>query len=142
MDFYALQQIATVVGVIAPVAGAIYTWFATRNASQRKEIETIVKRLDAAVLGLQAAGTNAHAMLNIDRILAEHEKRLLGIEGEMKHLPAGKDVADLKLAISELSGTVGRLEEQLKGTAARLDEQVGSIGRTVHRIDDYLREKS
>lgn len=138
---YSLQQMIGILGVVAPMAGALYTWYATQKANARKELVDLAKRLDAAELQLQAAATSAQTLLNIDRILDDHEKRMLSMEGEFKHLPAREDVSELKLAIVELSGTVGRLEEQLKGSVGRLDEQVGSIGRTVHRIDDYLREE-
>jgi len=75
------------------------------------------------------AKVNAEHLKGVDRTLTNHDKRLSHIETEMTHLPAKDDVTELKLSLAELRGTVGRL-----------DETVSSVGRTVHRIDDYLRE--
>ncbi|MCK3776456.1 hypothetical protein MZK49_06905 [Ensifer sesbaniae] len=49
----------------------------------------------------------------------------------VKHLPDKDTVMELKLALAEL-----------KGTVSTLGETVGSVSRTVHRIDDYLRQKA
>jgi predicted nucleic acid-binding Zn-ribbon protein len=137
-----MMNILAVAGPIGiSIAGAIYSFFASRSKAADARLDTMTKRLDDAELKLTAAAHNATALQAIDVVLDSHEKRLLAMEGEFKHLPAREDVSDLKLAISELSGTVGRLEAQVKGSVDRLDEQVGSIGRTVHRIDDYLRER-
>jgi len=55
--------------------------------------------------------------------------RLRDVESELKHLPSKDDVVELKLALAKLEGTVGRL-----------DESLGSVQRTVQRIDTYLRK--
>lgn len=142
MTLYDLQSIAAVMlPILVSIGGAIYSFFASRRKADDARLDALTKRLDAAEMGLAAAGHNATALASVDAALDAHEKRLIAMEGEFKHLPGRQDVSDLKLAISELSGTVGRLEEQLKGSVGRLDEQVGSIGRTVHRIDDWLREE-
>lgn len=63
--------------------------------------------------------------------LVDHDRRIQSIEGELKHLPTKDQVNDLKLAISELGGAVSTMKET-----------VTSVQRTVHRIDDWLREDS
>lgn len=139
---YDLLNILGIAGPIAiSVAGAIYSYFASRRQADEKKLVALGERMEKADLQLTAAAYNTTALTTLDVTVDQHEKRLLQLEGELKHMPGKQDVSDLKLAISELSGTVGRLEEQLKGSVGRLDEAVGSIGRTVHRIDDYLREE-
>ena len=62
--------------------------------------------------------------------LIDHDRRIQSVEDELKHLPDKDTVTDIRLAMAEL-----------KGTVATLGESVGSISRTVHRIDDYLRNE-
>lgn len=73
--------------------------------------------------------TNSEHLATVDKALIDHASRIQSIESELKHLPAKDDVNDLKLALAKLEGTVGRL-----------DESLGSVSRTVQRIDGYLRE--
>jgi predicted nucleic acid-binding Zn-ribbon protein len=130
MSFYDLQQMfALVVPVVGPLAGVIYTWWATQKAAARKEIEALTKRLDSAERQLAAAGTNANALAAIAEDLAVHDKRLTGVENDLKHMPTAADVNELKLSLVKLEGVIGRVEEQMS-----------SVSRTTHRIDDYLRE--
>lgn len=57
--------------------------------------------------------------------------RLIKLEAEFQHLPTKEDVSALRLQIETLSG-------MLKQQAS----EIGSVSRTVRRIDDYLREKA
>lgn len=82
-------------------------------------------KLDAFI----AAREKKDAEINHD--LAEHDRRIQAVESELKHMPDKDSVVDLKLAIAELRGSVGVL-----------GETVGSVSRTVHRIDEYLRERA
>tara|TARA_R110002020_G_scaffold34066_35_gene103973 strand:- start:9181 stop:9528 length:348 start_codon:yes stop_codon:yes gene_type:complete len=66
-----------------------------------------------------------------DKKLIEHDRRIQAVEAELKHLPDKDTVNDLKLSLVEL-----------KGTVSAMSESMGSVSRTVHRIDDWLREKS
>lgn len=66
-----------------------------------------------------------------DKALAELDRRISAIENDMRHLPSKDAVTDLKLAIADLKGTVGRLEERL-----------APISSTVNHIDTFLREGS
>lgn len=115
--------------IVLPVAGAIYTFFSTRSKANDARLDDLTKRLDKAELELTAAGHNANALATIDHALVDHDKRLMTVEGELRHLPSAEHVNDLKLEISKLAGLVGRLEEQM-----------ASVSRTTHRIDDWLRE--
>ncbi|QXN68030.1 tail needle protein [Microcystis phage Mwe-Yong1] len=71
---------------------------------------------------------NAEAIKVMLDKLTEHDRRVQTLETELKHLPSADTVHELRLQFSQLQGTVGRM-----------DEQIGSVARTVHRIDDYLR---
>ncbi|KGE00988.1 DUF2730 family protein [Rhizobium sp. YS-1r] len=66
-----------------------------------------------------------------EKTLVDHDRRIQAVEGEMKHLPSKDSVNELKLALTEL-----------KGDFKTLTETLGSVSRTVHRIDDYLREEA
>lgn len=70
---------------------------------------------------------NAERLNGVDERLAGHGGRLDRIETEMKHMPAKDDVHDLKLAIAELRGTVGQLDESHTG-----------VSRAVRRIEEFL----
>lgn len=65
----------------------------------------------------------------VDDTIVGLAARVQSLESEMKHLPDKDSVVELKLAMAELKGTVGRL-----------DESLGSVQRTVLRIDDWLRQ--
>lgn len=60
--------------------------------------------------------------------LVDHDRRIQTVEGELKHLPDKDTVNELRVAMTKMAGDVGILSESM-----------GSISRTVHRIDDYLR---
>lgn len=70
---------------------------------------------------------NSEHLKAVDQKLIEHDRRIQSAESELSHLPAKDDVLELKLALAELRGTVGRLDESLSG-----------VSRTVHRVEDYL----
>lgn len=103
-----LDELKSWLGVISTALGIgaiFYTWLTARASANGKTLE-------------------GHG-----KTLIDHDRRIQSVESELKHLPDKDTVTELKLAIAELKGTVGRL-----------DEQLGSVGRTVHRIDDYLRK--
>lgn len=142
MDFYALQSVVgalgSVISVVAPVAGAIYTWLATRNAAARKEIGDLKKlvsrletRLDTTDHQLQAAAHTADALAATVTSLAEYDKRISRVEHDLEHLPSKNEMHELQLVIVRLEGTVGRLEEKVTG-----------IGHTVGNLDSYMRTES
>ena len=61
--------------------------------------------------------------------LDDHGSRIQAVESDIRHMPDKDAVTDLKLALSELRGAVGIL-----------GETVGSVQRTVLRIDDFLKQ--
>lgn len=70
---------------------------------------------------------NAVAVDGIKKDHSELAARVQTIETEMRHLPAKDDVNELKLAMAEI-----------KGSVAVFNEGLGSLSRTVRRIEDYL----
>ncbi|GGB55201.1 hypothetical protein GCM10011316_29090 [Roseibium aquae] len=74
---------------------------------------------------------NSEHLKAVDQKLIELDRRIQAAESELSHLPAKDDVLELKLALAELRGTVGRLDESLSG-----------VSRTVHRVEDYLMKES
>ncbi|MBB5987417.1 DUF2730 family protein [Sphingobium lignivorans] len=63
----------------------------------------------------------------IRETLDEQDGRIQAIESELKHLPSKQDVHDLKISVTEMSGKLGAF-----------DTELGSVGRTVRRIEDHL----
>jgi phage-related protein len=65
-----------------------------------------------------------------EKTLVDHDRRIQGVESEMRHLPSKDDMSALQLSLANLTGTVGILAESFKG-----------VSSTVHNIDTWLREK-
>lgn len=77
------------------------------------------------------AKANAEHLKAVDAKLVDLDRRVQSIESELKHLPNKDDVNELKLAMAQLDGTVGRLDESLSG-----------ISRTVRRVEGFLMKES
>ncbi|UWU13258.1 DUF2730 family protein [Rhizobium sullae] len=60
-------------------------------------------------------------------VLQALEKRTQSLESDMKHLPDAKAVMELQIKIEQLSGQLGRMEENQKG-----------MSRTVLQVQDFL----
>lgn len=98
-----LKEWLALAALAISVGGFIYAWLTSRS------------------------NVNTEHLKSVDTTLGDHALRIQAIEGELKHLPAKDDVNDLKLALAQLGGTVGRLDESLNG-----------ISRTVRRVEDFL----
>ncbi len=105
-------------------------------------IENLLERgLGLTALAISVASSiymfiTARSRVNAGRI-EELEKQVVGLttktlalENKLDNMPVKEDVFELKLSISDLNGTMGRL-----------DESLGSVARTVQRIDTYMREE-
>ncbi len=66
-----------------------------------------------------------------EKTLIEHDRRIQTIESDLKHLPDAQDVTEMKLAMSELRGAMNVQAEVM-----------GSVARTVQRLEGYLLEKN
>ena len=89
--------------LIVSFGGTVYAWLTSRSK------------------------VNAEHLREVDAGLIDHASRLQAIEQELRHLPAKDDVTDLKLALAEIKGTIGRFDESLNG-----------VSRTVRRMEDFL----
>ncbi|WP_339745613.1 DUF2730 family protein [uncultured Maricaulis sp.] len=94
---------AGVVATLLSIGSIVYTWLSATGQANKAKIRV-------------------HGEALID-----HDRRIQAIEGELKHLPSKEDVAEVKLALSELGGRLGRIEESGQGTS-----------RAVRRIEEYL----
>lgn len=106
--------VSLVLSLIA-LGSIVYGWF---TSGEKTNAAALTKYRDS-----QAA-----VMDEVDNRLDDHDRRIQTVETEMKHLPDKDSVVELKLAMADLKGTVGRL-----------DESLNSVQRTVLRIDDWLR---
>lgn len=115
------SALGAIFNTVLTAGGYLYAWFVSRSRAASAEIDTI-----KADLATRAKLADLEA---VEVRIAEAEKRLLSIEGDIKHLPDRDMVHQLQLAISDLSGTV-----------KAMDAQIASLGRTVGNIDGYLRK--
>lgn len=117
------------------VAGPIYTG----NVSMLGELSGLIALLAFIVSVSNTVWTwiskgqtaTADRVKKTEEDIDKVEARVLQLEGDYKHLPTKEDVNGLKLQLTEVSG-------QLRST----DNELKSVGRTVGRIDNYLREKA
>lgn len=58
-----------------------------------------------------------------------HDRRIQALEGEMNHRPTKDDLNAINVAVVKIEGQIDTLTETL-----------GSVARTVRRIDDHLRK--
>lgn len=65
-----------------------------------------------------------------EKTLIEHDRRIQATEAELKHMPDKDAVVELKIALAELKGAFGTLDQEMK-----------SVSRAVGRIDEYLRQE-
>ncbi|PZU15680.1 MAG: DUF2730 domain-containing protein [Shinella sp.] len=96
---------------LAAVAGHIKNWMSSGEKQLTKDQKT------------QSVSIERH-----ESKLTDHDRRIQTVENELKHLPDKDTVNELRVAMTRMAGDVGILSESM-----------GSISRTVHRIDDYLR---
>lgn len=111
-----IKEWLSVASLLIAVGGFLYAWLTSGSKKATAELDAFRK-------------TDAEKKREIEKDLDEHDRRIQSLEQEMKHLPDKDAVVELKLAISELKGTVGQHAEVLNGVA-----------RTVHRVENYLIE--
>lgn len=76
-------------------------------------LAALVISVGTSVTTLLTSGTKSNATK-----LADHERRIQTLEGDMKHLPDRATAHRLELAIEKLSGRVDTMSESLKPVAA------------------------
>jgi len=112
-----LKEWAGLIAVLMAVGTGAFTWF---TASGRNAMNALAKHID----------DQKESDDQVQHKLADHDRRIQSAEAELKHLPDKDSVMELKISLADLKGTVSTVTESL-----------GSISRTVHRIDDYLRDR-
>lgn len=117
MELGVIKDWLGLIAVMISVGVFVHSWLTSGSKTNATALAEQKKQTGAA---LEAHGKK----------LTDHDRRIQSVEAEMKHLPDKDTVLELKLAIAEL-----------KTTVAVMGESMGSIGRTVHRIDDYLRKR-
>ena len=113
MDMQFLKDWSGLLATGISIGGVLFAWLTAgskKNSEDLKAVNDDVKKVN----------------VSIDQV----ETRLTKIEAEMKHLPDEKALMALKLDITEMKGSFGRMEESISG-----------ITRTVHRVEDYLLQK-
>jgi hypothetical protein len=100
-----LRDLLSVAAALIATGGAIYAWLTARSKA------------------------NSGALRELEREHREVEHRVTSVEGDIRHLPDKESVHALQLAISEMRGSMGRIEESLGGT-----------NRTVRRMEEFLME--
>ncbi|MBE0691523.1 MAG: DUF2730 family protein [Aquamicrobium sp.] len=73
---------------------------------------------------------NADALRGLRERQNEAERNIQALQNELKHLPDAQDVVELKLSITEMRGAMNTQAEVM-----------GSVARTVQRLETYLMEK-
>ena len=106
----------------------VFGWFTSGEKKALKAVAELEK-----VVASQKDDT-ADALKTIGDAVAARfqlmESRLLKVENTLDHLPDSKDVVELKLAITEMRGSMNVQAEVMS-----------SVARTVQRLEGYLLEK-
>jgi phage shock protein A len=106
MDMQTLKDWGYVITALMTIGTFLYAWLTAGSKTNTTQLREVITSIDAM------------------------ETRLTQIEAEMKHLPDEKALTELKLAISDMKGGLGRMEESMAGLA-----------RTTHRVEEYLLKK-
>lgn len=136
------QALACIVAgnTIITFGTALYNLLSTRATKALQSIE----KLNAKVDGLTGQAEFRKMVERFEEDLevrARHrenaetrfqlvETRMTMVERELSHLPSKDSVTEVKMEIGKLNGDVGKLYVELKG-----------IGRQVHMLDEYLRQR-
>ena len=108
--FDGMQNIPGWLAVIISATVFVYTVIDGRGKKAAQKI----RDLDSKVAGKADALDVSHIAEKLDRV----EDRMTTIEGEIKHLPDKDTAHSIELRVSDLSGQVGALAEQLKPVTA------------------------
>jgi predicted nucleic acid-binding Zn-ribbon protein len=117
MDAQFLKDWGSIIATFIALGGLFYTWLTAGSKTANAEIEKLKK-------------SNADDFSRVREAVDAVETRLTKIESDMTHLPDEKAIMELKLDITTMKGSFGRMEESIAG-----------ITRTVHRVEDYLLNK-
>lgn len=108
-------------GLIIPLAGIVYTWFATRQKDVDEAFRGIGRRLDIGSKRMDALELRAQAT-----------------ELSLGNMPNKDDMHSLQLMLSEMGGEMKAMRATMRSVA---DSQ-GRLEDVVTRHEDYLRENT
>lgn len=103
-DIGSYKDIASLISTVLALCALFYTWLTSRSKD------------------------NATQLASMNKKVVDHNSRIERIENELHHLPQKDDLADLRLALVQLEGTVKQHAAISNGTA-----------QTVQRLDEFLR---
>jgi septal ring factor EnvC (AmiA/AmiB activator) len=103
VDITVLKNWLGAVALIVSLSGVVYAWLTSRSKD------------------------NTSRLNSVETDLVDHGTRIQSIENELKHMPSKDDVNELKLQMSEMDGSIGRMSENLR-----------SVNKTVNRVEEYL----
>lgn len=113
MNQIGLDDLKSLMGLILPIGGMIYTWIATR----RKDVERRFKD-----------GSD-----RMDRL----DGRLSRLEQTVQGLPSREDIHKIELHMSRITGTMERMEAVMEGN----QRIMGRLETIVTRHEDHLLQK-
>lgn len=96
--------------VVISVATLIYTILDGRGKKTAQKIRDIDGRLASKADAMEVG----HLAEKVDRV----EDRMTTVEGEIRHLPDKDTAHNIELRVSDLTGQVGKLAEQLRPVTA------------------------
>lgn len=114
MELDIISRWLSIIALLISIGSALWAWLGRSGRELRERITKV-----------RAAGEAADKALGDE--LDIHDRRIQLIESELKHLPSKEDVADLKLAMTEMNGKLKVSENELS-----------SVGRTVRRIEEHM----
>lgn len=100
--------------MLISIGTVIWSWITSPAKKTASDLELYKKQ-------------NAEEMKALFEAVRELGRRTQTLEGEMKHLPDAKAFMDMRIAIEQQTGKLGRMEEALTSTS-----------RTVLQVQDYL----
>lgn len=103
MDAGFLKEWLGAISLVIALGGTVYAWLTSKS----KVNEEHLKRIDA--------------------VINDHDRDLDRIKSDLNHLPAKDDIVEMKLALAEMKGALGRQEESMSG-----------VTRTVRRMEEFL----
>lgn len=113
MDLDRVTQVLALLALLISIANAVWVWLSAGDRKLATEQSKLAK-------GQECLADD------IDKL----ESRIQAIESELKHIPSKDDVMGLKLGLTKVEGKLGTFEAEM-----------ASVGRTVRRIDDHLRDR-
>ena len=117
MDPAVVSQWVATVALIISIVNTVAVWVSRPGKIAKERHEALRDSVDKEIDVLRQS---------TDNNLKVHDRRIQALEGDQKHLPTKDD-------LHKLTTQVAKLEAEFK-------TELESVGHTVRRIDDYLRE--